>query len=71
MGELTGLVGFVSVRPLRTMSAASRLGSLFVCAILCLPLAATAQVPEDVQGREILDFIEEGARRQRENARAR
>jgi hypothetical protein len=47
------------------------LGSLFVCAILCLPLAATAQVPEDVQGREILDFIEEGARRQRENARAR
>lgn len=116
------------------MSAESRFGSLFTCAILCLCLAATAQVPEDLRkklleigfgpslepsisiyepllaaapkgdlviekdirygehernlldlyrprihintgdellGREILDFIAEGARRQRKNARAR
>ena len=64
MGELTGLVSFVSVRPLRTVSAASRLGQ---------PPLETRHINtgDELLGREILDFIEEGARRQRENARAR
>lgn len=31
------------------MSAASRFGSLFTCVILCFPLAAVAQVPDDVR----------------------
>jgi acetyl esterase/lipase len=31
------------------MSAASRFGSLFTCAIFCFPLAAKSQVPDDVR----------------------